>query len=51
MLDWLAGPEVVRDDGAVVSWHNPAHPGYPYPEAAGLVLSVLALQRTRSVTT
>ncbi len=43
MLDWLAGPEVVRDDGAVVSWHNPAHPGYPYPEAAGLVLSVLAL--------
>lgn len=37
-MGWLQGPEVVRDDGAVMSWHNPAHPGYPYPEIAGLWL-------------
>ncbi|MEZ4391086.1 MAG: hypothetical protein R3A48_08325 [Polyangiales bacterium] len=39
---WLLGPEVVRDDGAVMSWSNPAHPGYPYPEIAGLWLCAFA---------
>lgn len=41
MRHWL-----VRDalcaDGAIVSWVNPAHPGYPYPEAAGLFLSTMS---------
>jgi len=39
MSEWLRSPDVVRPDGAVLSWWNPAHPGYPYPEAAGLWLS------------
>ncbi len=41
MLAWLAR-EAVVDGGAVLSWVNPAHPGYTYPEAAGLVLGLLA---------
>jgi len=39
---WLCGPDVVDPEGHVMSWHNAAHPGYRYPEAAGLVLSLLA---------
>lgn len=35
---------MVEPDGAVRSWSNPAHPGYPYPEAAGLVLGALATE-------
>lgn len=38
---WLVGT-AVGDGGVVWSWSNPAHPGYPYPEAAGLVLGALA---------
>lgn len=41
---WLVGPDVVDASGAVWSWHNPAHPGYVYPEAAGLVLGALAAE-------
>lgn len=40
---WLLGPAVVDDDGQVRSWHNPRHPGYRYPEAAGLLLSLFAI--------
>lgn len=39
MHRWLCGQEVVLDDGSVMSWVNPEHPGYPYPEAAALWLS------------
>ena len=39
MHHWLCAEDVVRSDGAVMSWVNPEHPGYPYPEAAGLWLS------------
>ncbi len=39
---WLRSPAVVGDDGAVYSWCNPARPGYPYPEAAGLWLGVMS---------
>jgi hypothetical protein len=39
MLDWLWSDSVVASDGAVASWWNPAHPGYSYPEAAGLWLA------------
>ncbi|MBP6829880.1 MAG: hypothetical protein KA978_03795 [Deltaproteobacteria bacterium] len=35
---------MVDSDGAVRSWSNPAHPGYAYPEAAGLVLGALATE-------
>jgi hypothetical protein len=42
MLQWLVGGQVVTDYGAVLSWHNLVHPGYVYPEAAGLLLSLLA---------
>ena len=41
MLAWLA-TEAVLPCGAALSWVNPAHPGYAYPEAAGLVLGLLA---------
>ncbi len=41
MLAWLRGA-AVTDTGDVRSWVNPAHPGYPYPEAAGLLLTLLA---------
>ncbi len=29
-------------DGHCVSWWNPLHPGYPYPEISGLLLQLLA---------
>jgi hypothetical protein len=41
-LTWLTSPEVIRRDGTVASWVNPAHPGYAYPEIAGYTLSYLA---------
>lgn len=41
MRCWLLEGEVVRADGAVLSWVNAASPGYPYAEAAGLYLSAL----------
>ncbi len=39
---WLA--EHAIHDGDVLSWVNPAHPGYPYPEAAGLLLRWFSLR-------
>jgi hypothetical protein len=39
---WLRSAAVVDDLGAVRSWHNPRHPGFDYPEAAGLWLSAFA---------
>ncbi len=39
---WLQGRDVVVEDGSVLSWANPNHPGYPYPEIAGLLLKLLA---------
>lgn len=42
LLHWLTSEAVVDDAGRVWSWHNPVHPGYPYPEAAGLWLSLMA---------
>jgi len=41
MLSWLRH-EVVTGDGSVLSWVNPARPGYAYPEAAGLVLHLMS---------
>jgi hypothetical protein len=43
-LDWLVSPSVVDLDGRVMSWSNPLHPGYPYPEISGYLLSLLALE-------
>jgi len=40
---WLTSPRVIRSDGSVMSWVNPEHPGYPYPEIAGYMLSYLSL--------
>ena len=34
--------ELVGPDGAVPSWVNPRHPGFAYPEAAAIVLRLLA---------
>lgn len=42
LLRWLESEAVVTGDGRVWSWHNPAHPGYAYPEAGGLWLALLA---------
>lgn len=39
---WLGTHAVVGDE--VLSWVNPEHPGYAYPEAAGLLVRWLALQ-------
>ena len=36
---WLSGAPLTPD-GDVLSWVNPLHPGYPYPEAAGLWLNL-----------
>ena len=44
MLGWLVSPSVVHADGRVMSWSNPQHAGYPYPEIAGYLLSLLALE-------
>jgi len=41
-LAWLTDGKVIRPDGAVMSWVNPTHPGYAYPEIAGYMLSYLA---------
>ncbi len=47
LLHWVESAEV-RADGSVLSWVNPDHPGYEYPEAAGFVISALA-RRGRSI--
>jgi len=47
LFRWLTSQAVVRVDGAVLSWHNPAHPGFPYPEAAALWLSWAAWRHAR----
>lgn len=40
-IQWLTSSAVLRSTGAVMSWHNPRHPGFEYPEAAGLLLRLL----------
>ena len=47
MRTWLRRAPLKRD-GAVLSWVNPRHPGYPYPEAAGFLLELLAQDGARS---
>jgi hypothetical protein len=47
MFDWLE-EVALRHEGAIPSWENPEHPGYPYPEAAGLWLSAVADARPSS---
>jgi len=44
LLGWLVRPSVVDGEGRVMSWSNPRHPGYPYPEIAGYLLSILAME-------
>jgi len=41
LTDWLID-RLVTPDGAVLSWENASHSGYRYPEAAGLLLTLLA---------
>jgi hypothetical protein len=47
---WLAGPQLRCDDGQVLSWTNPSHPGYRYPEATALWLSWAAWRHERGLT-
>jgi hypothetical protein len=42
LVRWLASEVIVDGEGRVWSWHNPEHPGYPYPEAGGLWLAAMA---------
>jgi hypothetical protein len=42
MRRWLLSDAIVSAEGAVFSWSNRQHPGYAYPEAAGLLLSTMA---------
>ena len=51
MATWLASPDVVFENGRVRSWYNPEHPGFPYPEAAGIWLSWVAWRRERGMPT
>lgn len=44
LLDWLTSDAVVEPDGVVMSWWNPTHRGYPYPEIAGYLLSLLSFE-------
>lgn len=46
---WLTDADVIRADGAVMSWVNPDKPGYAYPEIAGYMLSYLALHGPETV--
>jgi len=41
MVAWLER-DPLAPDGSVLSWVNPEHPGYAYPEAAGLLLGLLS---------
>lgn len=47
MRRWLRSDAIVRGDGAVLSWANPQRPGYAYPEAAGLYLSLAGAASSR----
>lgn len=51
MKAWLTSPSVLLSDGSVMSWSNPSHEGYAYPEIAGLLLSWLSSDTsdTRSI--
>jgi hypothetical protein len=42
LVDWLASPDLQGSDGHCLSWWNPRHEGYPYPEISGLLLHLLA---------
>lgn len=44
-VDWLVSDELVGQGGHCLSWWNPAHPGYPYPEITGLLLQLLSQER------
>jgi hypothetical protein len=44
---WLQGPRLRDSDGQILSWLNPSHPGYPYPEATALWLSWAAWRAER----
>ncbi len=42
LLEWLVSPDLESADGHCLSWWNPSHEGYPYPEISGLLLHLLA---------
>lgn len=44
MLHWLTRGGPLLPDGSVLSWVNTRHPGYGYPEAAALLLRLLATE-------
>lgn len=48
LLSWLASAELRAPDGPeaghCLSWWNPRHPGYAYPEISGLLLHLLAVE-------
>ena len=46
-LAWLTSGEVLAPDGEVVSWSNPDHPGFAYPEAAAIWLGWAAWRKQR----
>lgn len=45
LWNWLQSKDVVRTDGGVNSWANSNHPGFRYPEAGGLLLSLLTIAK------
>lgn len=45
---WLSSVELIGTSGHCLSWWNPVHPGYDYPEISGLLLSYLTRSATAS---
>ena len=42
LIRFLASSDIVNDSGHVYSWLNPNHPGFIYPEAMGLYLTLIS---------
>jgi hypothetical protein len=43
LVRWLVSPDLGAPGGHCLSWWNPAHRGYAYPEVSGLLLRLLSL--------
>jgi hypothetical protein len=43
LVRWLASADLGAPDGHCLSWWNPDHRGYAYPEISGLLLRLLSL--------
>ena len=49
LVTWLTHPDIQRTDGQILSWKNPVHPGFAYPEATALWLSWAAWRQEQQL--